>query len=209
MQLNVLHTFYLLSSLVVFFSCTPLHRESQQERVWRSLSTDRSPYSLNAFINIYPLSPHFNKACEHIIEIESKTDPITGCFLNAIPCYIQSEDSIYIQENIYGFQNLDSIIHQILLEHRFEKTLQINQNPIRYSDSYFIIPITENKLNLQRWVYQIKQGVNLYGTQIYNSAHSLPNVQFKDLNKLEHVISSKIILTRPTPYRIPSPPPPN
>lgn len=193
----------------MLYSCKPLHRESQHDRLWNSIKKSSSTIAFNSFINTYPLSPHFSEACSLIIEIESKTDPIGGCFLNAISCHILSEDSILIQENTYGILHLDSIISQILLEHRYEKTLQVNQNSFAYSGSYFIIPIAENKLNLQRWVNQINQGLNLYRSQIYNSAQSLPGISFNDLNRLDALISSKIFLTKPTPFRKPPPPPPS
>lgn len=191
----------------ILSSCTPISLRSEQNIIWNNISKRNEKSAINHFINKYPLSPFFEEACQKIINLEKDNADIGGCYINAIGCHIISQDSISIQGITYHYQSIDSTIYNILSENRYPKSILKNDPTIKYSGSYFVLPIIEDKINLQRWIYKINTGNTLYANQIYNQALCIPNISFQVLKDIDYKLSSKIILTQPYLNRVIAPRP--
>jgi len=141
---------------------------------WESIKNEENHWALEAYLNTFPRSKHFDEALEkHIkqreIEYEREGYPIVHCWKNCLEVHLTEDSLILVDGELTDIDSLKLIVYNFLLNPTGNPNLSETEEIIddegkarTVSKDHFVIEFKRNQSDVQLVLIQMVDGVQLY-----------------------------------------------
>ncbi|MGB0870004.1 MAG: hypothetical protein ACPGSD_10435 [Flavobacteriales bacterium] len=201
---------FLITILFYFWGCSPIHKQSVEDKRWSEIMENFSSYEVDKFFNEYPDSKHYTSLLEFMKQVEVDEDLFDPppCCRNFRSIQMINKDSVRIDDEKYPISALEHTIYSILQGYYSKATFLDHLGVERiFSNSVFSISLKDSIPVNQDVLVKVKKATKTYTDSIvqvwYPKGYPVELVN----SEFEKKVNFNMILSwRKSPPKPPKPP---
>jgi len=211
--MHQLKNVFLFVILFYLWGCSPIHKQSVEDKRWSEIMENLSSYEVDKFFNEYPGSKHYTSLIEFMKQVEVDEDlfdPPPPCCKNFWSIRMGNKDTVWLDSEKISVNKLENEIYEIL-QGPYTKTTFLDHLGVEriFSNSVFSISLKDSISVNQDVLVKVKKATKTYTDSIvqvwYPKGYPVELVN----SEFEKKINFNMILSwRKSPPIPPKPPKP-